>query len=182
MVVDEIRGQLREVNAVLSISLYGDRSVAWKVLKIFHVCYNIMLSVWHWRSFCLYLFFYSVRYLWSEVTRHDTEDLMWPKHHMTDWLSPLAWLDLPCTILALSHTWPSPLWAYSTFLYLLCLSISLIHLFPLCSVLFYFDLWFLLSLLILFISIPFHSVDFYVLLVISQVSTYINHCTNSRKP
>ena len=112
-----------------------------------------------------------------KVTRHDTRDLMWPKSH--DWL---AWSTCSTKISGMvffaSCTWPSPLWAYTTFLLLLWPSPP--HLFY--SILF--------PVLLVTISIPFHSLRFHSIwfslflcsLVTSWTSCYINCCTNSWKP
>ena len=67
---------------------------------------------------------YLVRFLSPKVMRHDTEDLMWPKRPMTGRPGPLVQPDASCTILTFSRAWPSPLWAYNTFSYVLCLSFS----------------------------------------------------------
>ena len=74
----------------------------------------------------------------TQSHRHDTEDLMWLKHPMTNRLGPLAQPELPCTIsLSCAHG-PAP-----------CGPITLSHIFYA----------FLLTLLILFLSIPFCSIS-----------------------
>ena len=47
---------------------------------------------------------------------------------MTGQPSPLARPDLFSTMLTFSRAWPSPLWAYNTFSYVLCLSLRITHL------------------------------------------------------
>ena len=119
-----------------------------------------------------------VQYFQSKVTRHDTKDLTWPKCPVAGRPGLLVWPEMPHMVLMLSHAWPSPLWAYNTFLYVLHLSLSLIHPFfslPPHSILthdpFYFHS-------ILFASVLCHSVRFHVSPVISKCHGFMSDVLN----
>ena len=73
---------------------------------------------------------------------------------MTGQPGPLARPDLASMILTFSRAWPSPLWAYNTFSYVLCLSLFITHLVPFSLFRFYslrFD-----SIRFALLSSPFH--------------------------
>ena len=102
------------------------------------------------------------------------------KSPMIDRLGPLARPRSPTRYLVDSRAWPSPLWAYNTFSYVLFLSTR----FPLCSILFHSVSAYAYDLTCL------HSIPFDSLLLVSplfsevpslardlRLSLYINHCT-----
>ena len=93
------------------------------------------------------------------------------KSPMTDWLGPLVRPRSPVRYLADSRAWPSPLWAYNTFSYVLSLS-------PRLTMSFYSILFHSATPLSSYVSILFHSIlfdlfpryssRFYVSFVISE--------------
>ena len=108
------------------------------------------------------------------------------KSLMTDGLGPLVRPRFPVRYLIDLRARPSPLWAYNTFSYVLFLSFGLVSLLvlfssiPFCSTPFYYA-----SDLIYFHSIPFDSLRLISPLFVTtlrlardlRVSLYINHCT-----
>jgi hypothetical protein len=105
------------------------------------------------------------------------------KSLMTDWLGPLVQPRFPLRYLTDSRAWPSPLWAYNTFSYVLFLSFDSRRpyvLFP--SVPFYstMPLTSFTSIAILFDSFRLVSPLFFTVPCLARdllVSLYINHCT-----
>ena len=106
------------------------------------------------------------------------------KSLIADWLGPLVQPRFPVRYLADSHAWPSPLWAYNAFSYVLFLSFrlasSVFHSIPLYSIPFYhaFDLIHFYS--ILFDSLRLVFLLFFTTLRLARdlrVLLYINHYT-----
>ena len=109
------------------------------------------------------------------------------KSPMIDWLGPLVRPRFPIRYCD-SRAWPSPLWAYNIFSYVLFVSSRLVSSpcsVPFSSILVIAPLTSFASIRfysILFDSFLYYSSWFYVLLVILEVSLYINHCTIPGKP
>ena len=101
--------------------------------------------------------------------RHDTEDLMWPKRHMTGRPGPLVWPEIP--VWYFSRARPSPLWAYNTFSMILFVSLSWSLSYSCFSFAFSFLPWYSVSACH---DGSFSSISFYLLL--GDSATFDSRC------
>ena len=135
-------------------------------------CHNYASSLG--RSFSFHLLFFSCTILRPQsMTPGIACD---SKSPMTDWFGPLVRPRFLVRYLADSRAWPSPLWAYNTFSYVLFLSFQPAS--PLCYILFHSTPFHSITPLISLTSIRFYSIPFdsflcyslrlYVSLVISE--------------